>query len=172
MSNCVLILGGANSGKSRYAEGLAAEAGLARVYIATAQAFDDEMRDKITAHQAGRGDDWQTIEAPLDLVASLDARAEGEIVLIDCVTLWLSNHLLADHDLGDETVRLLEAVQRCAAPVIVVSNEVGLGVVPDTPLGRQFRSAQGRLNQDLAAMAGRVVQVIAGLPQVLKDEMP
>ncbi|MEL6959167.1 MAG: bifunctional adenosylcobinamide kinase/adenosylcobinamide-phosphate guanylyltransferase [Pseudomonadota bacterium] len=163
-----LVIGGACSGKSGYAESLCFQSGRSRVYIATAQAFDDEMREKILLHQAQRGENWRTIEAPLDVVAALDKASEEDVVLLDCATLWLSNALLAERDLDQMSNRLLQALAACPAPVIVVSNEVGQGVVPDTKLGRVFRTAQGRLNQRLAAQADTVIQVIVGLPQVLK----
>jgi adenosylcobinamide kinase/adenosylcobinamide-phosphate guanylyltransferase len=167
-----LVLGGAASGKSTWAEGLVTGAGLDRVYIATAQAFDDEMRAKIDAHRIQRGPDWRTIEAPLDLGAALAGVSSGEVVLLDCATLWLSNHLLADNDLTAEGAGLMAALHACPAPVVVVSNEVGQSVVPDNALARRFQGAQGRLNQRLAAEAELVVQVIAGLPQVLKGTLP
>lgn len=143
-----------------------------RRYIATAEAWDDEMRDRIARHQQERGGDWITVEAPLDLPAALAVAGSDEIVLIDCATLWLTNHLLADHDLSLETTALITALATCAAPVVMVSNEVGWGIVPDNALARQFRDAQGRLNQRLAAEAELVVTVIAGLPLVLKGGLP
>lgn len=143
-----------------------------RRYIATAEAWDDEMRDRIARHQQDRGGDWITVEAPLDLPAALAVAGSDEIVLIDCATLWLTNHLLADHDLSLETTALITALATCAAPVVMVSNEVGWGIVPDNALARQFRDAQGRLNQRLAAEAELVVTVIAGLPLVLKGGLP
>ena len=143
-----------------------------RRYIATAEAWDDEMRDRIARHRLDRGGDWTTVEAPLDLPAALASATAAEVVLIDCATLWLTNHLLAEHDLGRETAALVTALATCAAPVVIVSNEVGWGIVPDNALSRQFRDAQGRLNQRLAAEAGLVVTVIAGLPLVLKGQLP
>lgn len=167
-----LVVGGARSGKSGLAERLVAATARPRRYIATAEAWDDEMRDRISRHRADRGAGWITVEAPLDLCAALaEARAE-EAVLIDCATLWLTNHLLAEHDLDHETARLLAALSACAAPVTVVSNEVGWGIVPDNALARQFRDAQGRLNQRLAQVAGLVLGVMAGLPIVLKGDRP
>lgn len=166
-----LVLGGAASGKSVWAEGLVTRTGLTRVYIATAQAYDAEMRVKIDAHRAARGPGWRTIEAPLDLGTALVGVTAGDAVLLDCATLWLSNHLLADHDLTAEGATLIAALRACPAPVVVVSNEVGLSIVPDNALARRFQGAQGRLNQRLAAEAGLVVQVIAGLPQVLKGAL-
>ena len=167
-----LVVGGARSGKSGLAERLITETGRPRRYIATAEAWDDEMRDRIARHRADRGADWVTVEAPLDLAAALAAARPEEMVLIDCATLWLSNHLLADHDLEAETARLLSALATCPAPVAVVSNEVGWGIVPDNALARRFRDAQGRLNQRIAAQAGLVIGVMAGLPVMLKGERP
>lgn len=167
-----LVIGGARSGKSAFAEGLVTTTSRPRRYIATAEAWDDEMRDRIDRHRLDRGVDWTTVEAPLDLPAALASAAAVEVVLIDCATLWLTNHLLADHDLGHETASLITALATCAAPVVMVSNEVGWGIVPENALARQFRDAQGRLNQRLAAEAGLVVAVIAGLPLVLKGQLP
>jgi adenosylcobinamide kinase / adenosylcobinamide-phosphate guanylyltransferase len=167
-----LVLGGARSGKSRFAERLARSTQNPRRYIATAEAWDDEMRDRIAAHRQDRGDDWATAEAPLDLCAALDAAGSAEVVLVDCATLWLTNHLLAGHDLDQESTLLLTTLSRCPAPVIVVSNEVGWGIVPENALARAFRDAQGRLNQRLAAQAGMVVAVMAGLPMVIKGTLP
>lgn len=162
------VLGGSRSGKSRYAEGLAQATGLRRRYIATAEAGDAEMAARIARHRQDRGDGWHLVEAPLDLPGALRTAQPGEVVLIDCATLWLSNHLLAGHDLADRTADLLQALVACDVPVIVVSNEVGWSIVPDNPLARRFADAQGRLNQALAARSDRVVAVIAGLPLVLK----
>lgn len=167
-----LVIGGARSGKSRFAEHLAAAADRPKRYIATAQAWDDEMRARIALHRDQRGAGWQTVEAPLDLIAALaDAKAD-EVVMVDCATLWLSNHLLADADLTIATQLLLTAVKTCASPVIVVSNEVGWSIVPENALARAFRDAQGKLNQQMAAQADLVVAVMAGLPMVLKGQLP
>jgi adenosylcobinamide kinase / adenosylcobinamide-phosphate guanylyltransferase len=143
-----------------------------RRYIATAEAWDDEMRDRIGRHKDRRGAEWTTVEAPLDLPAALASAGAEEAVLIDCATLWLTNHLLADHDLPLECERLVTALGACPAPVVIVSNETGWGIVPDNALARRFRDEQGRLNQRLAAEAQLVVTVIAGLPMVLKGQLP
>ncbi|MBU2991830.1 bifunctional adenosylcobinamide kinase/adenosylcobinamide-phosphate guanylyltransferase [Octadecabacter sp. 1_MG-2023] len=172
LPDITLVLGGAASGKSGFAESLCFQAGKPKTYIATAQAFDDEMRDKIKTHRLQRGENWLTIEAHLDLGPALSERTPDEIVLLDCATLWLSNVLLADQDLDTAMTALMTALTACHAQIVVVSNEVGNGIVPDNALSRQFRNAQGRLNQRLAAQAGLVVQVIAGLPQVLKGTLP
>ncbi len=167
-----LVIGGARSGKSAHAERLITATARPRRYIATAQGWDDEMRARIAQHQRDRGSDWVTVEAPLDLGPALAAASARECVLIDCATLWLTNHLLADHDLPAQTDALIKAIAACAAPVVIVSNETGWGIVPDNALARRFRDAQGRLNQRLAHEAGLVVAVIAGLPLVLKGQLP
>lgn len=171
LPSLTLVLGGASSGKSAFAESLCFQSGKSKVYIATAQAFDEEMRQKISDHQSQRGSDWLTLEAPLDVSSALRQRMQGEIVLLDCATLWLSNLLLADREIAEATNDLMAEIARCPAEIIVVSNEVGTGIVPENALARRFRAAQGRLNQTLAAEAGLVVQVIAGLPQVLKGSL-
>ncbi len=167
-----LVIGGARSGKSRFAEGLVTGTGRPRRYIATAEAWDDEMRARIAQHQRDRGGNWTTVEAPLNLAAALASASQDEAVLVDCATLWLTNHLLADHDLPAETTRLLDALASCLAPVVIVSNETGWGIVPENALARRFRDEQGRLNQRLAHQAGLVVTVIAVLPMVLKGTLP
>lgn len=167
-----LVLGGAASGKSAFAEGIVLASGRPRVYLATAQAFDDEMQTKLARHRQRRGPDWRTIEAPYDLGPALATALDRETVLLDCITLWLSNHLLADHDLEVAQATLFSGLETCAAPVVMVSNEVGLSGVPENALARRFREAQGRLNQQLASRADLVVHVIAGLPQVLKGHLP
>jgi len=130
------------------------------------------MRGRIAAHRQDRGDGWTTVDAPLDLTGALAAIPADAAVLVDCATLWLTNHMLAEHDLAVETDRLLAALAACAAPVVVVSNEVGWGIVPDNALARRFRDAQGRLNQQMAAQADLVVGVMAGLPFALKGRLP
>jgi adenosylcobinamide kinase/adenosylcobinamide-phosphate guanylyltransferase len=163
------VLGGARSGKSRYAEGLVMAMPGPWLYVATAQAFDDEMRERIAEHRERRGADWQTVEAPLDLAGTV-ARfgAEPRPVLIDCLTLWLTNIMLAERDVMAERATLLDALAGANGPVVVVSNEVGLGIVPDNALARRFRDEQGRLNAAVAAIADHVVLMAAGLPLTLK----
>ena len=167
-----LVVGGARSGKSRFAEGLITRSGRDRIYLATAEAWDDEMRDRIAHHRQDRGPGWTTIEAPHDLALALGGLAAGGAVLVDCATLWLTNRLLAEADLEAETATLIAALRACPAPVVLVSNEVGWSIVPDNALARRFRDAQGRLNQQLATAADLAVAVIAGLPLVLKGQMP
>lgn len=164
-----LVLGGTRSGKSRLAEALTRHwAGeTTPTYIATAEAFDDEMRDRIRRHQEDRGENWVTVEAPLSLPATL-MRTRAEPVLVDCLTLWLSNLMLAERPTTGATDALITALQEQRAPTVLVANEVGLGIVPQTPLGRRFRDAAGYLNQAIASMADAVVFTAAGLPLVLK----
>jgi adenosylcobinamide kinase/adenosylcobinamide-phosphate guanylyltransferase len=167
-----LVIGGARSGKSSFAEALVTGSARTRVYIATAEAWDAEMRDRIAAHRVQRGENWRTIEAPRDLCGAMSQVAPDAAILIDCATLWLTNHMLADADLDSESSKLLATLATCPAPVVIVSNEVGWGIVPENALARRFRDAQGRLNQRLAAEAGLVVGVMAGLPMVLKGSLP
>ena len=162
-----LVLGGARSGKSSHAERLIVQTRPPWVYIATAEAGDGEMRERIAHHRARRGDDWQTQEVPFELAGAI-AKLQGEAALIDCLTLWLSNVLLAERDVEAESERLIAALKAAPIPIVAVSNEVGLGIVPDTQLGRVFRDGQGRLNQQIAAIADRVILMTAGLPLVLK----
>jgi adenosylcobinamide kinase / adenosylcobinamide-phosphate guanylyltransferase len=163
------VLGGARSGKSRYAEGLVMDCTPPWVYIATAQAHDDEMAARIAEHRQRRDGGWRTVEAPLDLPGAIAAHgSERQAVLIDCLTLWLSNVMLAGRDLVAETQRLIEALRNADGPIVIVSNEVGLGIVPDNALARKFRDEQGRLNMQVAAIADRAVLIAAGLPLILK----
>ena len=165
-----LILGGARSGKSAYGERLLEATAGDCLYLATAEAGDGEMAARIARHRARRGKRWQTLEEPLALAAAL-ARldAPGQAILIDCLTLWLANLMARDLDPEAETEALLDALARVQGGVVLVANEVGLGIVPEHPLGRRFRDAQGLLNQAVASLASRVVFIAAGLPLVLKD---
>ena len=165
-----LVLGGARSGKSRHAERLVEGAAACGTYCATAEAGDAEMAERIAVHRARRGRFWHTVETPLALAQAIAEETECERpMLIDCLTLWLSNLLLAGKRPDEEISELCGALREAAGPVVLVSNEVGMGLVPETPLGRRFRDAAGRLNQDVAALADRVVFVAAGLPLVLKE---
>lgn len=164
----ILVLGGAASGKSEFAEDLVSRLGPKRIYLASAEAHDAEMRQRIDIHKARRDAGWEVIEAPLDPSEGLkDTRP----VLFDCATMWLTNHLLAGSDLDQVQENLLTALAACPGPVVTVSNEVGQGIVPADALTRRFREAQGRLNIALARQAECVVQVVAGLGNVLKGEL-
>ncbi|TIT02914.1 bifunctional adenosylcobinamide kinase/adenosylcobinamide-phosphate guanylyltransferase [Mesorhizobium sp.] len=163
-----LVIGGARSGKSAHAERLVTACPAPWTYIATAQAYDDEMRERIALHRSRRGDGWTTIDAPLDLVGAIEALPDGRPVLIDCLTLWLTNHMLAEHDFDAEGQRLADVLSRPRGPWFVVSNEVGQGIVPDNALARRFRDAAGRLNQQVAAIADTVLLMVAGLPLRVK----
>ena len=167
-TSLTFILGGARSGKSVEAERLIEACAGPWIYVATAQAFDDEMRERIAHHRARRGPGWVTADAPYDLVATLKSAPDGAPVLVDCLTLWLSNHMLAEHDLVAETEALAAELARPRGPWVVVSNEVGMGIVPDNALARCFRDEAGRLNQRVAAIAERVLFMAAGLPMRLK----
>ena len=171
-----LVLGGARSGKSAYAQA-AAEAcvrgrGGALTFVATAEGRDAEMQARIAQHQADRGEAWRLVEAPLDLESVLGGVGDGEVVLVDCLTLWLSNSMLLEDGDGHarRTEALLAAIKVVQGDVWLVSNEVGWGVVPDNALARRYRDEAGRLHQAIAAMANAVVLVVAGLPLVLKGE--
>jgi adenosylcobinamide kinase/adenosylcobinamide-phosphate guanylyltransferase len=167
-SQLTFVLGGARSGKSRYAEQVAMASPPPWIYLATAEPFDDEMAARIAEHKSRRSRDWQTIDAPRDLAGALGALPASATILVDCLTLWLSNLMLAECDVDAETGRLEQAMLAHKAPLVLVSNEVGSGVVPDNALARRFRDAQGRLNQTVAARADRVVLVVAGLPMIVK----
>jgi adenosylcobinamide kinase/adenosylcobinamide-phosphate guanylyltransferase len=164
-----LVLGGARSGKSHFAEQLLHREARRRVYLATAEIHDEEMADRVRRHKAQRGDGWRTIEAPLDIAGVLMREAEqGDAVLVDCLTLWLSNLMGAERDIDAETAQVIAALPQLGGPVVFVANEVGLGIVPDNALARAFRDHAGRLNQRLAAAADQVFFIAAGLPLKLK----
>ncbi len=169
MPRLTLVLGGARSGKSGHAERLVEGSGLACHYLATGTPSDAEMAARIAAHRARRGDRWTLHEEPLALAASLERiTAPGRAVLVDCLTLWLTNLMLAERDLAAETDGLLAALASCRGPVVMVSNEVGQGVVPLNAMARAFVDATGHLHQRIAAVADRVDLVTAGLPLTLK----
>ena len=166
-----LVLGGARSGKSRFAEGLIAAHPGRPVYLATAQAGDTEMAERIRRHRARRGEVWTTLEEPLELPRALaSVPRDNGAVLVDCLTLWLSNLMAADRNPERETQALLNVLPKLEAPVVFVSNEVGLGIVPDNALARAFRDHAGLLHQSIAAAADRVYVIAAGLPLLLKGE--
>lgn len=164
----VLILGGARSGKSRYAQERIEARGGAMVYIATAEARDDEMAQRIALHRMDRGQDWQTFEAPIDLPGAIRTCVSADAILVDCLTLWLSNVMLAGLSIPTARDDLIAAVEACSVPIALIANEVGLGIVPDNALARRFRDEAGWLNQKLAEVAQEVVFLAAGLPMVLK----
>ena len=167
--NTLLVLGGARSGKSRYAQARAEALDGELVFVATAQALDTEMTERIARHRADRGPRWVTVEAPVELAAAIRAESrEGRVLLIDCLTLWTTNLLLAERDIPAATEELITAIADAAGPLILVANEVGLGIVPDNALARRFRDEAGRVNQGLAAAVDGVVFVAAGLPLKLK----
>jgi adenosylcobinamide kinase/adenosylcobinamide-phosphate guanylyltransferase len=173
MSNAAkitLVLGGARSGKSRYAESLISALPPPWSYIATAEPGDAEMTERIAAHRTRRGSQWRTIETPRDLAAALKSCGTAP-VLVDCLTLWLSNLMLADADIDAAIAQLEDVLSAAKAPVVLVANEVGSGIVPDHAMGRRFRDLQGMLNQRIAARADRVVLVVAGLPLALKETL-
>ena len=164
-----LVLGGARSGKSRYAEGLVDRHPGRRTYLATAEILDDEMAVRVKTHRERRDADWKTVEEPLNLADTLKAETEqGAAVLVDCLTLWLGNLLGQERDVEAEIDGLLAAIHQFGGPVVFVSNEVGQGIVPDNALARRFRDLAGILHQRLAEKADRVVFVVAGLPMNLK----
>ena len=168
-----LVLGGARSGKSRFAQDAGeAAAGLSRpVMIVTGQAFDDEMADRISRHQADRGGRWRTVEAPLELAEALGRLTARDVAVVDCLTLWLTNVMLGEGDVEAHADRLVMALAACPARLWLVSNEVGWGLAPETPLGRAFRDEAGRLHQKIAAVADTVCLIVAGLPLVLKGQV-
>jgi adenosylcobinamide kinase/adenosylcobinamide-phosphate guanylyltransferase len=172
----ILVLGGARSGKSAFAQKAAESAQKGRssgghpVLIATGQAFDDEMAERIARHQAERGESWTTVEAPLALAEAISALPADAVAVVDCLTLWLSNLMLDERDVAAAASELVAAVAACPARLWLVSNEVGLGLVPETPLGRRFRDEAGRLHQRLAQAVDEVYLIAAGLPLRLKPQ--
>ena len=162
-----LVLGGARSGKSRYAqhaaEAAAAESGTKPIAVVTAQIYDGEMAERVAKHREERGDEWATIEAPLDLPQAIAGLGEGDVAVIDCTTLWLTNVMLAEKNIGQQTRELLATLTSTSAEIWVVNNEVGWGIVPDNALARRFRDEAGRLNQALAECATQSVLIVAGM---------
>lgn len=165
----VLVIGGQRSGKSRFAEDLVARSGRRAVYLATATAGDGEMAERIAIHRGRRGGQWQTVEVPVELPSAIAAAdAADAALLVDCLTLWLANLFAAERDVDRETDTLLAALRDASGPIVLVSNEVGAGIVPDNTLARRYADALGILNQRVAAAVGRVVVIAAGQPLVLK----
>lgn len=162
------VLGGARSGKSAYAEVLVESLPAPWTYIATAQALDEEMRERIRHHRSRRGPDWRTVDAPLDLAGALSALPDGAPALVDCLTLWMTNHMLAGNEVAAACAELDAVLATPRGPWFVVANEVGLGIVPENALARRFRDEAGRLNQRVAARAGRVILMVAGIAMQVK----
>ena len=172
MSNkSTLVLGGARAGKSTYAENLAEKSNKPLVYVATGQGKDDEMAARILAHQVRRGENWSTIEEPLDVVGAISSVKSGHVILLDCITLWISNLMAQGRDVETEVPKLCDLLGTPANEIIIVSNEVGLGIVPDNELARRFRDEAGRANQMIAQACDRVVFVAAGLPLAMKGKL-
>ena len=168
-SRAVFVLGGARSGKSRFAESLITATGLERHYVATGQAWDDEMRERIALHRSDRGDLWTTHEEPLDLVTRLaDIDEDGRAILIDCLTLWVTNLMMAERDMASAFTSLTEFLPTAKSRIVLVSNEVGLGIVPENRMAREFRDHAGRLHQMIAAASAEVYFIAAGLPLKMK----
>lgn len=171
-----LVLGGARSGKTSHAleivDQLATTQERQKIYVATAQIFDPEMQDRVRRHQEERDETWMTLEAPLELSTIIRMHAQPDrILLVDCLTLWLSNHLLAEHDLEAKRADLIEAISEAKGDLVFVSNEVGLSIVPDNKLGRQFRDESGWMNQQVAKASDKVTFVAAGLPLIMKNNL-
>jgi adenosylcobinamide kinase/adenosylcobinamide-phosphate guanylyltransferase len=163
-----LVLGGARSGKSRFAE-VIAERSSRPVYLATGRAWDGEMSARIDEHRARRGERWTTVEEPLDLAGVLPTLAAPDaVLLVDCLTLWVTNLMMAERDVAEETRRLVGCLGSLQGPVVFVSNEVGLGIVPDNAMARAFRDHAGRLHQEVAALADAVYFMVAGIPMTVK----
>lgn len=167
MAHIVLVTGGARSGKSALAEKRTLELGNSAFYIATAQAFDSEMEQRIEAHKARRGLEWTTVSEPIDLAGAL-SKTDGSPRLVDCLTLWLSNLILTSHDWEQATEALISAMLQQQSPVVLVTNEVGMGIVPENALARTYRDAAGIINQRVASMADEVILAVAGQPLKVK----
>ena len=169
VGHAVFVLGGARSGKSGFAETLVNQTGLARHYIATGRAFDDEMRERIARHRTDRGEGWTTHEVPVDVVSLLaEIDSPDRVVLVDCLTLWLTNLMMDGHDIARQSAALVDQIHTFKGRVVLVSNEVGLGIVPENRMAREFRDHAGRLHQRIAAEADEVYFVAAGLPLKMK----
>ena len=173
--NTTLIIGGASSGKTKFAEALTLKQGSRPLYIATAQPLDEEMKEKIKIHQQSRiPHNWTTIDAHYDLADKIDNLNLNlfDTVLVDCLTMWLTNHYLKDNDIFQESLKLMSAIQRAQINLVLVTNEVGYSVVPENKMAREFQKIQGKLNQQIALEVHRVIQVVAGIPIVIKDALP
>jgi adenosylcobinamide kinase / adenosylcobinamide-phosphate guanylyltransferase len=165
----ILVLGGARSGKSAFAESLVAQTGLQKVYLATSQIFDGEMEQRVDLHRARRGPEWQLFEEPVALIQTLQAvSAQSHGILVDCLTLWVTNLMMSGLDVAASGGELAAVLQGIEGTVVLVSNEVGQGIVPDNKMAREFRDHAGLLHQNIASIADDVYFVTAGLPQKLK----
>ncbi|MEM9279754.1 MAG: bifunctional adenosylcobinamide kinase/adenosylcobinamide-phosphate guanylyltransferase [Pseudomonadota bacterium] len=163
------VLGGARSGKSIFAENLVLKSGLKSVYLATGRAFDDEMVERIESHQMRRGEEWITVEEPLALVDAIQQSAHsGRIILVDCLTLWVTNLMMAEANVEKEVAGLVSMLRDVSVPVVLVSNEVGQGIVPDNKMAREFVDLSGKAHQAIAEVCNHVYLMTAGLPQKLK----
>ena len=172
MGTVILITGGARSGKSRYAEARVAAFPSPWAFLATAEAGDEEMAERILLHQTRRSQDWRTVEAPLALVDALrETASTSGAQMIDCLTLWLSNLMQAEHDVGAEIDRLCDYLTDTATPVVLVTNEVGMGIVPANALARRFRDEAGRMNQSVATVAQEVILMVSGYPTTVKPAL-
>ena len=170
MAKSILITGGARSGKSSWAEERTRAFAPPMVYIATAEPLDDEMADRIARHRARRGPEWRTVNAPLDLVGALEESDGGPPRLVDCLTLWLSNLMLAEHDWETATERLADAIAAQRAPLVLVTNEVGAGIVPENALARSYRDAAGFTNQRIARACDELWFCVSGYPMKVKPQ--
>ena len=168
-SEITFVLGGARSGKSQFAEQLCQEKSKERIYIATAQAYDHEMKSRISIHQHRRDQTWRTVDCPIELPKVIsELNMPDGAVLVDCLTLWTTNIMLGERDIAADTAALITALKNASCPIILVANEVGLGIVPDNKMGRDFRDHAGRVNQAVAAASDQVYFIAAGLPLKLK----
>lgn len=172
---CMLVLGGAKSGKSTFAVDVCNALEKKRIFLATAEGLDREMEERIRRHRSERGDTWQTVEEPLEVAHAIgEVDGEDRVILLDCLTLWLGNlYMKYGEDQGAverEIENLLKKLSGVAGAVVLVSNEAGMGIVPQDPLTRRYRDTLGRLNQEVARIARKVVMLMAGIPLILKDE--
>lgn len=172
---CSLVIGGAKSGKSRYALDLCQQTGQKLIFLATAQAKDQEMTERIKRHQEERGRNWQTIEEPLDIIGRIqEFDSANTVILLDCLVLWMNNLYMKYGDdlksIDQEVDALINHLSNVRGLVVMVSNELGMSIIPDNPLAREFRDRIGILNQRIAGIARKVVMMVAGLPLILKDE--
>lgn len=168
-SNVTFVLGGARSGKSKFAEDLVLKTGLKPIYLATGRALDDEMSERIAIHQERRGVEWETVEEPLALVDALQSNAcSGQVILVDCLSLWVTNLMMAKADVAKESAALVALLGEIKVPVVLVSNEVGMGIIPDNAMARRYMDWAGDVNQRVAHAALEVYFVVSGMPLKMK----